>query len=75
MKEFMDIVFDPALIRREMTAFQKLLVSKDQLSERDEILPFFKKCRQLSAFIGTFTPYIGPATHLAYEFPFFGDFE
>jgi hypothetical protein len=74
MKEFESVVFDPAKCRRELTAFGKLLASKANLSERHDILPFFKKRKQLSTFIGTFTPNIGPATHLAYEFPFLGDF-
>jgi hypothetical protein len=74
MKELVDIVFDPAKVQRELTAFRRLLESKANLSERDDLLPFFKKRQQLSAFIGTFAPDIGPAAQLAHEFPFFGDF-
>ncbi len=74
MKEFADIVFDPAKCQRELKALGKLLASSKNLSERDDLLPFFKKRRQLSAFLGTFTPDIGPATQLAFEFPFLGDF-
>ena len=39
-----------------------------------DIQPLFKASRHLSAFLGTFVPDIGPATELAYEFPFFGDY-
>lgn len=74
MKDFADVVFNPAKCLRELTAFGKLLHSRRNLSEREDILPFFKTRRQLSAFIGTFAPNIGPATQLAYEFPFLGDF-
>jgi hypothetical protein len=65
MKEFMDISFDPARCRRELKAFQRLLQSKEDLGERDDIQPFFRRRHQLSAFIGTFAPDIGPATRLA----------
>jgi len=51
-----------------------LLKSKPDLSERDDIQPFFKKRKHLSAYMGTFSPDIGPATELAFEYPFFGDF-
>src|SRR5262249_26127632 len=71
---FADILFDPVKCQRELNAFGKLLISRKNLSERDDLLPFFKKRKQLSAFIGTFTPNIGPAAQLAYEFPFLGDF-
>jgi len=74
MKEFADIVFDPAKCQRELIAFGKVLDSKKSLSERNELLPFFKKRKQLSAFLGTFTANTGPAAQLAYEFPFLGDF-
>jgi hypothetical protein len=74
MKDFVDVLFDPAKCQSELTAFGKLLAAKSNLSERDDLLPFFKKRKQLSAFIGTYAPNIGPAPRLAYEFPFFGDF-
>ncbi len=74
MKDFADVVFDPVKCQRELIAFEKLLHSKGGLSEQRDILPFFKKRKQLSSFIGTFAPNIGPAPQLAYEFPFLGDF-
>jgi len=51
MKDFADIVFDPAKCQRELIAFGKLLDSGTKLSERNELLPFFKKRKQLSASI------------------------
>jgi hypothetical protein len=74
MKAFTNIVFDPAKCRRELTAFGKLLQSKEKLGERKELQGFFKARQQLTAFIGTFAPDIGPAKQLAYEYPLFGDF-
>ena len=68
------IVFDPSKFEKELKAFDALLKSKMDLSERDDIQPFFKKNKQLTAYMGTFAPNIGPATELAFEYPFFGDF-
>jgi Domain of unknown function (DUF4263) len=74
MKKLEEIVFDPTQCRREIAAFQKLLQSKAQLEEREDIQKFFKKRKQLSAFIGTYATNIGLADRLAYEFPLVGDF-
>jgi hypothetical protein len=74
MKKLEEIVFDPIQCRREITAFRKLLQSRATLKERAEIQAFFKKRKQLSAFIGTYAPNIGLADRLAYEFPLVGDF-
>jgi hypothetical protein len=73
MKELANVTFNPLRCQRELNAFGRLL-RRPSLSERRDILPFFRKRRQLSAFIGTFIPDIGPAPLLAHEFPFFGDF-
>jgi hypothetical protein len=68
------ICFDHALFETELAALGTLLASKVDLSETDDIQPLFKAAKHLSAFLGTFAPDIGPATELAYEFPFFGDY-
>jgi hypothetical protein len=68
------IAFNPVQCRAELTAFKQLLDGKQDLEERADILPFFKERKQLSAFIGTFASNIGPASVLAFEFPFMGDF-
>ena len=73
-KPFEHIAYQPTVVRRELRAFAELLKT-ESLSEQVDILPFFKKRKQLAAFIGTFAPNIGPATELAYEFPFLGDFK
>jgi len=74
MKDFKTIVYDATRVRKELNEFDKLLKSKASLSERKDLQPFFKKRDQLSAFLGTYALNIGPGTHLAYEFPFLGDF-
>lgn len=73
-KDFENIIYNSSSCRRELTKFGKLLRDKPQLSERNDIQTFFKHNKQLSAFIGTFVPNIGPAPQLAFEFPFLGDF-
>jgi hypothetical protein len=74
VKDFKTVVYQAAQVRKELSAFDKLLKSKPSLSERKDLLPFYRKREQLSAFMGTYVFDIGPGTHLAYEFPFLGDF-
>lgn len=74
MKVFREMVYDPKKTRKELKEFGQLLKQKASLTERDDLQPFFKSRAQLSSFIGTYGPNIGPAPQLAYEFPFFGDF-
>lgn len=68
------ITFDHARFEAELAVLGTLLASEADLSEKDDILPLFEASRHLSAFLGTFAPDIGPASTLAYEFPFFGDY-
>ena len=74
MKEFKEIVFDPAKCRKEIEQFSLLLRSKQKLVERKELQPFFRRREHLTAFLGLYVPDIGPANRLAYEFPLFGNF-
>jgi hypothetical protein len=74
MKEFREIVTDTAAVVRQLAELDALLKSKVSLSERQDIQPFFKARDQISAFLGTYESEVGPATHLAYELPFLGDF-
>lgn len=71
---FEQIAYNPAKCGKEIRALGQLLKTKSELSERRDILPFFKARRQLSAFLGTFAPDIGPAPEIAYEYSFLGDY-
>ena len=73
-KDFEVITYNPTQCKKELRAFGKLLKTNPELSERGDISPFFKTSKQLSAFIGTYAPDIGPASELTYEFSFLGDF-
>lgn len=74
MKEFEVISFDPDACRQSLDKLSELLSANDSLSERKDILPFFRDHRQLAAFLGTSFATVGPADRLAYEFELFGDF-
>jgi hypothetical protein len=73
-KAFEESIYNPTKCKREINALGKLLQSKAELSEKNDILPFFKEKRQLAAFLGTFASSIGPAPLIAYEYSFLGDF-
>lgn len=74
MKGFLDISFDPAACHKQVQELGELLGSAEELPERAVIQPFFRARPQLTAFIGSYAPGVGPADRLAYEFPFRGDF-
>jgi hypothetical protein len=69
------IVFEPAKFQQELSAFEGLLRSKADLSETNDILPFFKKNKHLTAYLGTFALNIAVATEICFEYEFFGDFK
>jgi len=71
---FVKVAFEFAKCEKEVKELDQLLKSKADLSEKDDILPFFRTRNQLCALIGTFAPDIGPAPEIAREFSFLGDF-
>lgn len=74
MKTFLPLQFDPATCRSQLAEFQQLLQSKPSLSERGEILPFFRNREHLSAFVASYHPKINRFDKLAFEYDLFGDF-
>jgi hypothetical protein len=60
--------------REDLVEFRDLLDRKTALSEREDILPFFRTHKHLSALIGSFNPRIIRFDLLATEFSLFGDF-
>ncbi len=64
----------PATFRRGLEAFRGLVKSKFNLSEGDEITPFFKARKRLTAYIGTLYLNIAVATEVCYEFDIGGNF-
>lgn len=71
MKTFNTIQIKLTEVEKELNEFENLL-KKTNLSERSDLLPFFNKNKQLSAFLGT---YFGFHTDkISFEYDLFGDF-
>ncbi|AFY84193.1 Shedu immune nuclease family protein [Oscillatoria acuminata] len=74
MKSFEAIEFSPSQCAIQLGQFKNLLQKKKDLSERDDILPFFKRRKDLSALLGSLHPKIYKYDRLAFEYNLFGDF-
>src|SRR5690349_18170177 len=74
MKELQSHTFDAAKCRVELGEYNQLLASTPRLSERDDVLPFFKRRKDLSLIIGTYFPTISSLDRLAHEYEIDGDF-
>jgi len=74
MKDFLKLEFEPRICRSQLAEFQQLLQSKQSLSERDDILPFFRQRLHLSAFVASYHPQINRFDRVAFEYDLFGDF-
>lgn len=74
MKILNAVDFNLQTCRTELAEFGVLLASKAELSEANDILPFFKVRRQLCLLLGVFNSRIGWADRVADEFDIFGDF-
>jgi len=75
MKQFKSITLNKVQARKELNEFRKLLDNpfKQELKERDDILPFFAAHEQLIALMGTYNPRIENFDQIATEFDIFGD--
>jgi len=71
---FTSIALDPRQCRAEIDDLGSLLASKDELSEKHDVQPFFKARPQVSAYIGSCMKNLGPATQFCFEYGFFGDY-
>lgn len=72
-KRFSDIQFDLATFEREVGEYE-LLLRKPWLSERSDILPFFKARPILSSQIATDFSGMVVVNKIAFEYDVFGDF-
>lgn len=52
----MTLTFDPAQCRAALDLFELLLAQNPDLSEREQILPFFRMHRRLSLLLGAYSP-------------------
>ncbi len=74
MKDFLVHIFDPMCCRKELNELKALLDNQTELSEKNDILPFFKKRSHLSAFLGSYFVHLEEFDRLAYEYSILGDF-
>ncbi|MGA6826672.1 Shedu immune nuclease family protein [Nitrospira sp. NS4] len=74
MKRLQPHVLDPARCRKEWNEYSALLASKSVLSERRDILPFFKDRQNLSLLICSYFPRIKTPDLFAHEYQIDGDF-
>jgi hypothetical protein len=74
MKKLDTITFDFALCRKQVEEFRAWLASKDELSEKTEVLPFFRDRPHMAILFGMFNPRICWADRIGWEFDIFGDF-
>ena len=74
MKNLQPHVFDPKNCRAEWNAYKAMLVAKPTLSEQQDVLPFFKKSKDLSLLICSYFPILAKPDHFAHEYELDGDF-
>ena len=74
MKNLDSIAFDFDVCQKQVEEFRVLLENQDELSERKDVLPFFRERRQLATLFGTFNSRISWTDRIAEEFDIFGDF-
>ena len=61
-------------LSEELSQFHTLLNSKTDLGERDDILPLFRKCKNLSAYLGMLSREIGTPDKCHVEYSLNGKF-
>jgi hypothetical protein len=59
--------------KEDLSAYEHLLLDHAELSERDDILPFFRAHADLTALLGTYHPNIVTCDRLGVEVPLFGE--
>lgn len=74
MKALETFVFDIALCLKELGEFEALLNAKKELSESDDVLPFFRSHRHLLAYAGSLAPGIASFNRVSLEYSIYGDF-
>jgi len=75
MKAFEHFAFDPRQCREQVDDLEALLEGQAELSERRDVLGFFRSRKHLSAFIGSYFTYLENPDRIAFEYDIFGDFK
>ena len=74
MKSFESVAFDVNVCRSQLMRFRKLLEKRPKLDERSDILPFFRRNKQLAAFMAGRFLGMPRQDRIAFEYALFGDF-
>jgi hypothetical protein len=74
MKSFQTVAWDRQQCRKELDELRKLLRRPGPLKEREDLLRFFRRRLQLSAFLGCYHPKAVRFDLVAHEYDLFGDF-
>lgn len=74
MKNLQPHIFDPKNCRAEWNAYMAMLAANPVLSEQKDVLPFFKKSKDLSLLICSYFPKLAQPDHFAHEYELDGDF-
>ncbi len=74
MKILQPHFINPKVCRNHWDDFKNLLISKPSLSERKDVLPFFKSRQDLSLLICSYFPKIKTPDRFAHEYSIDGDF-
>lgn len=74
MKAFLNHKIDFTNCKLQLQEFESLLNCKEELSEKDDLSPFFKQRKDLVSLIGHLHPAINRSDKYAHEFDVFGDF-
>lgn len=76
MKRFDPFSIDLQRCRVELSEFKQMLDAFESrvLKEREHVLSFFRKNRNIAALVGQLAPRIANVDLIAYEFDFFGDY-
>jgi hypothetical protein len=74
MKNLEEIKVDYSLCRQQVEEFRLWLSGKNELSEDDDVLPFFRARPHLVTLFGMFQQGIAWANRISWEFDIFGDF-
>ena len=74
MKAFQEHQLDYEKVTTQLNELESLLFRKRELSEQDELSPFFKRSPDLVSVIGCLHPGISRPDKFAFEYDLFGDF-
>jgi len=71
---FEEISFSPDTAAAELDELASLLHTDDPLSERDDLLPFFRHHRHVAAALGLFHSEVNVPDRIAFEYDFLGEY-